>query len=68
MPKTWRINKKARNWECDWAGDADFHLRHFRALPMEEKIKAVEKMCALAGQLKEQHGEYRVKRKRNPAG
>lgn len=64
MAEKWTIRKSARQWECDWSGDARFHLRHFRALPMEKKIQAVEEMCALAATLKEQRGKYRVNRKR----
>ena len=67
MARKWQIPKSARDWECAWSGDARFHLRHFRALPMEKKIQAVEEMCALATMLKEQRGDYRVKRKRKPA-
>ena len=67
MAKKWQIRKSARDWEADWSGDARFHLRHFRALPMEKKIQAVEEMCALATTLKEQRGDYRVNRKRKPA-
>ena len=64
MAEKWTIRKSARQWECDWSGDARFHLRHFRALPMEKKIQAVEEMCALAATLKAQRGNYRVNRKR----
>ena len=64
MAEKWTIRKSAHPWECDWSGDARFHLRHFRALPMEKKIQAVEEMCALAATLKEQRGKYRVNRKR----
>ena len=64
MAEKWTIRKSAHRWECDWSGDARFHLRHFRALPMEKKIQAVEEMCALAATLKEQRWAYRVKRKR----
>ena len=53
-----------RGWECDWPGDARFHLRHFRALPMEKKIKAVEEMCKLARALRPTR---KAKPKRRPA-
>ena len=64
MAEKWTIRKNASQWECDWSGDARFHLQRFRALPMEKKIQAVEEMCALAATLKEQRGAYRTKRKR----
>mgnify|MGYP001770187980 CR=1 FL=1 len=48
MKKTWQIDKNASDWKCDPKGDELFHLRYFRALPMEKKILAVEEMCALA--------------------
>ena len=67
MAEKWTIRKNAPQWECDWSGDARFHLLRFRALPMEQKIQAVEEMCALAAMLKEQQGVYRVKRNRKPA-
>lgn len=48
MNKVWQIDKSATDWECDPQGEELFHLRYFRALPMEKKIQAVEEMCALA--------------------
>jgi len=44
----WRIPPDAADWECDWRGDQLFHLRYFRALPLAEKIKAVEEMERVA--------------------
>lgn len=44
----WRIPADARDWECDWEGDELFHLRYFRALPLPDKIRAVEEMERLA--------------------
>ena len=51
MNKTWQIDKNESDWECDQKGDELFHLRYFRALPMEKKIQAVEEMCAIADAL-----------------
>jgi hypothetical protein len=66
MKKNWPIDKNASDWECDPKGEELFHLRYFRALPMEKKIQAVEEMCALASMLKEQRENHRVKRNRKP--
>jgi len=48
MKTNWQIDKNASDWECDPRGEELFHLRYFRALPMEKKIQAVEEMCILA--------------------
>ncbi len=52
MKTNWQIDKNASDWECDPKGEELFHLRYFRALPMEKKIQAVEEMCVLANALK----------------
>lgn len=44
----WQIPAEAPDWECTWASDEIFHLRYFRALPLPEKIRAVEQMEQLA--------------------
>jgi len=43
--RDWRIRETDANWECDWNGSERFHVRCFRALPMQEKLEAVEEMC-----------------------
>lgn len=52
MKTNWQIDKAASDWECDPKGEELFHLRYFRALPMEKKVQAIEEMCALAKALK----------------
>ncbi len=52
MNKNWQLDKNASDWECNPKGDELFHLRHFRSLPMEKKIQAVEEMCAIAQALR----------------
>lgn len=44
----WLIAAGAPDWECGWDGDALFHLRYFRALPLPEKIRAIEEMERVA--------------------
>lgn len=44
----WRIPSDAPDWECTWADDELFHLRYFRALSLQEKIRAVEQMERVA--------------------
>jgi len=44
----WRIKEGASDWECDRASSERFHLRYFKALPIEDKLKAVEEMCRLS--------------------
>jgi hypothetical protein len=41
----WRVRETDADWECDWQGSERFHIRCFRALPMREKLEAVEEMC-----------------------
>ena len=53
-PDKWKIRETSPGWDSDWAGDERFHLQYFRALPMKEKIKAVEEMCRLATALQNQ--------------
>jgi hypothetical protein len=48
MTADWKIGRNAADWECDWKGDARFHLRLFRSLSITEKLKAVENMCETA--------------------
>jgi hypothetical protein len=43
--RDWRIREADADWECDWQGAERFHIRCFRALPMQEKLEAVEEMC-----------------------
>jgi hypothetical protein len=44
----WKITDPEADWEADWEGSARFRRRLFRALPMADKIRAVEEMCRLA--------------------
>jgi hypothetical protein len=41
----WRIREADADWDCDWSGAERFHIRCFKALPMQEKLEAVEEMC-----------------------
>lgn len=41
----WRIRETDADWDCDWNGSERFHIRCFKALPMQEKLEAVEEMC-----------------------
>lgn len=47
----WRIPTDSPDWECGWEGDALFHLRYFRALPLPVKIRALEEMEKVAALL-----------------
>jgi hypothetical protein len=53
-PKTdpWKITDPHADWECDWEGSERFRRRFFRALPMTDKVRAVEEMSRLARALK----------------
>ena len=44
-PQDWRIREADADWDCDWSGSERFHIRCFKALPMQEKLEAVEEMC-----------------------
>ena len=46
------IPSTAEDWECDWQGSRRHQLRRFRALPLAEKIRAVEQMEEVAARLK----------------
>ena len=48
MSRDWTIPRGSEDWECEWAGDARFHLRYFKALSMTDKVRAVEAMCETA--------------------
>jgi hypothetical protein len=48
--RDWRIRETDADWECDWNGAERFHVRCFRALPMQEKLEAVEEMCRFVEQ------------------
>ena len=47
----WQIDPLADDWEADWEGSRRFQLRYFRALPLREKILALEHMGELVQQL-----------------
>ena len=40
----WKIAEDAIDWQCDWISAKRFQLRHFRSLPMIDKLRAVEAM------------------------
>lgn len=61
--ESWQITDPDADWECDWEGSARFRRRMFRALPMADKIRAVEEMCRLAKLLQAD----RQDRKESPA-
>ncbi len=44
----WMIAPSTPDWECDWKGSRRFHLRYFRSLSLEEKLRAVESMAQVA--------------------
>jgi hypothetical protein len=50
--RDWRIRETDADWECDWQGAERFHIRFFRALPMQEKLEAVEEMCRFVEQFR----------------
>lgn len=52
-PEDWKIPPGASDWECDWESSRRFQLRFFRALPMSEKIRAVEEMQRVARALQD---------------
>lgn len=39
------LPRDATDWACDWAGAARFQRRYFKALPIAEKLQAVEDLC-----------------------
>lgn len=53
-PDDWKIPADAENWECDWESSRRFQMRYFRALPMADKIRAIEEMERIARLLQEQ--------------
>lgn len=42
------------DWQADWEGARLHQLRHFRSLPLVDKIRAVEEMGRLARALRPQ--------------
>jgi hypothetical protein len=63
MKTDWTIPEGSPDWECDWEGSTRFQLRYFRALPITDKLRAVENMCRTARYFEAKAAARRARRR-----